>query len=76
MNLTRDGDVSNPSLLALARAANLYSLVRPKMVEEPVLEIRRGRHILQEKYVERYVTNDTLMRGGGGEDQKNMVSYA
>jgi DNA mismatch repair ATPase MutS len=62
------------SLLAFARAVNMFNLVRAKMVEDPVLEIRRCRHILQEKYVERYITNDTLMRGGGGEDQRNMVS--
>lgn len=61
------------SLLAFARAVSSYSLVRPKMVEKPVLEIRRGRHILQERYVERYVTNDTFMQGGGGDEQRNMV---
>jgi len=44
----------------------MYDLVRPQMVEEPVLEIRQGRHLLYEKIMGygRYVMNDTYMLGG------------
>lgn len=49
----------------------MYDLVRPQMVEEPVLEIRQGRHLLYEKIMGygRYVMNDTYMRGGAGDDR-------
>lgn len=50
----------------------MYDLVRPHMVEEPILEIRQGRHLLFEKIMGygRYVMNDTYIRGGewNGED--------
>ncbi|GKZ42071.1 mutS protein msh5 [Aspergillus brasiliensis] len=53
------------SLLAMARAASSYKLVRPKMVEEDVIKIRGGRHILQELMVSSYVPNDTFLVGRG-----------
>jgi DNA mismatch repair protein MSH5 len=61
------------SLLALARAVYAHGLVRPCMMEEPVLEIHRGRHLLQEMWVEHYVANDTLLEGGPAGVGQNMV---
>ena len=46
--------------LALSRAVSVHSLVRPNMVDQPLLQIRRGRHLIQERWVERYISNDTL----------------
>ena len=66
------------SLVALASAAQRYSLIKPLMVEEPVLEIQDGRHLLHEQLVETYVHNDTLLYGGfPGEDNglRSMVSF-
>ncbi|PWY81426.1 DNA mismatch repair protein Msh5 [Aspergillus eucalypticola CBS 122712] len=51
------------SLLAMAQAASFYRLVRPKMVEGDVINIRGGRHILQELTVSSYVPNDTFLFG-------------
>ncbi|GKZ53619.1 mutS protein msh5 [Aspergillus niger] len=51
------------SLLAMAHAASSYKLVRPKMVQEDVIKIKGGRHILQELTVSSYVPNDTYLIG-------------
>jgi DNA mismatch repair protein MSH5 len=61
------------SILALARLTSSFNLVRPKMVEEPVLEIRQGRHILQERWVDHYIRNDTMMCGGSDSDQHHSM---
>lgn len=61
------------SILALARVTSAFNLVRPKMVEEPVLEIRQGRHILQERWVDHYIRNDTMMCGGSDSDQHHSM---
>ncbi|RAK97016.1 MutS family protein MSH5 [Aspergillus ibericus CBS 121593] len=53
------------SLLAMVQAASLYKLVRPKMVEEDIIRIRGGRHILQELTVSSYVPNDTFLISKG-----------
>ncbi|KAJ5794039.1 DNA mismatch repair protein MutS core [Penicillium paradoxum] len=52
------------SLLALTQAASFYKLSRPRMVEENVIKIKGGRHILQELMVSSYVPNDTNLVGG------------
>jgi len=54
------------SLLALAQGAKQYNLVRPKMTESNVINIKGGRHPLQELVVSSYVANDTLLIGGAG----------
>ena len=57
----------------------MYDLVRPQMVEEPILEIRQGRHLLYEKVMGygRYIMNDTYMRGGAGDDRDcSMVRHS
>ncbi|RLL94950.1 hypothetical protein CFD26_102223 [Aspergillus turcosus] len=52
------------SLLAMAQAASFYNMVRPRMVEENIIRIKGGRHILQELTVPSYVPNDTFLVGG------------
>ncbi|OQE05305.1 hypothetical protein PENVUL_c025G03028 [Penicillium vulpinum] len=56
------GDID--SLLALTQAAGFYKLTRPRMMEQNVIKIKGGRHILQELTVPSYVPNDTLIAGG------------
>ncbi|WVQ82858.1 hypothetical protein IAT38_004993 [Cryptococcus sp. DSM 104549] len=60
-------------ILALARAVKEYSLRRPTMTEEPVLKIRKGRHILSESLVPRYIENDTMIASGGIDDLSSMM---
>ncbi|KAF7180538.1 hypothetical protein CNMCM7691_009829 [Aspergillus felis] len=55
------------SLLAMAQAASFYNMVRPRMVEENMIRIKGGRHILQELTVPSYVPNDTFLVGGSWE---------
>ena len=55
-------------LVALARGAQMYNLVRPKMTEENVVKIKGGRHPLQEFTTSSYVPNDTFIVGGIGND--------
>ncbi|CAI7580460.1 unnamed protein product [Penicillium manginii] len=50
--------------LALTQAAMFYNLIRPRMVSENVINIKGGRHLLQELTVSSYVPNDTLIIGG------------
>ena len=57
------------SLLALAHGAIQYKLTKPRMVEENVVDIRGGRHLLQEMTVASYVANDTLMFGRSGDQR-------
>lgn len=52
------------ALVALARGAKLYNLVRPQMSAENIIKIREGRHILQELTVPTFVPNDTYIVGG------------
>lgn len=44
------------------------------MSEEPVLEIRDGRHLLHEQLVENYVCNDTVIHGGFEQKEKGLRS--
>ncbi|KAK6006420.1 hypothetical protein QM012_006830 [Aureobasidium pullulans] len=54
-------------ILALAQGARNHNLVRPRLTESNILDIRGGRHILQEKVVPNFIPNDTLLAGGEGE---------
>lgn len=56
------------SLIALARGAKDYRLVRPRMSRDNDIKIKNGRHILQEMTVEAFVPNDTALFGGLGEE--------
>jgi DNA mismatch repair protein MSH5 len=38
-----------------------YKLSKPQIVEDPVLIIKNGRHLLQELTVDNFVPNDTCM---------------
>jgi len=54
------------SLLALAHGACEYKLARPRMVEENVIDVKAGRHLIQEMTVPSYVANDAFLVGGDG----------
>ncbi|KAH2461523.1 hypothetical protein KXW63_009345 [Aspergillus fumigatus] len=47
----------------------VYNMVRPRMVEENMIRIKGGRHILQELTVPSYVPNDTFLVGGSLETE-------
>lgn len=53
-------------LLALAQGAKMHKLTRPKVVEDNVIQIKAGRHPLQELTVPSYIANDTLIVGPAG----------
>ncbi|KAL4953439.1 muts domain V-domain-containing protein [Aspergillus filifer] len=57
------------SLLAMTQAVTCYNLVRPKIVEDNVINIKAGRHVLQEMTVSTYVPNDTFLVGGKLDNQ-------
>lgn len=52
------------SLLALAHGAVQHNLVRPRLTEQNCVEIKGGRHLLQEMTVASFVPNDTFLSGG------------
>ena len=58
--------------MALASAARDMHLTRPQLRDDNVLHITRGRHLLQEKFVDPFIPNDThlgeLGRPGGQVD--------
>ncbi|OQE40807.1 hypothetical protein PENCOP_c005G07611 [Penicillium coprophilum] len=66
------GDID--SLLALTQAASFYKLTRPRMVEQNLIRIKGGRHILQELTVSSYVPNDTLLVGGAESETNDAAS--
>ena len=47
--------------MALASAARDMHLTRPQLSDDSVLHIIRGRHLLQEKFVDPFIPNDTSM---------------
>lgn len=51
-------------LLALAHGAVHYHLSQPQFVEDDVIQIKGGRHLLQELVVPSYVPNDTCLAAG------------
>ncbi|TKA68935.1 hypothetical protein B0A49_05342, partial [Cryomyces minteri] len=55
-------------LLALAQGARTYHFARPSMTQENVIDIKGGRHPLQELTVASYVPNGTHLVGGAGND--------
>jgi DNA mismatch repair protein MSH5 len=58
-------------MLALAQGANQHNLVRPRMNLENVVDIKNGRHLLQEMTVPSYVTNDAFLAAGKGSSNNN-----
>ncbi|SPO21065.1 related to MutS protein homolog 5 [Ustilago trichophora] len=53
-------------LIAFARAATLYDLRRPTLVNEQVLRLKGSRHALKALTDESFVPNDVDLRGGVG----------
>ncbi|KAI0670991.1 DNA mismatch repair protein MutS [Trametes maxima] len=53
-------------LLSFAAASRSYDYRRPCMTESNVIDIRQGRHPLQELVVDTFVPNDTFIVGGMG----------
>ena len=64
------------SLMALARGAKLYNLVKPHISEDNVIKIKGGRHLLQELTVPAYVANDTYIVGGAGTQPEGLTMDA
>ncbi|KAI6270316.1 hypothetical protein MCOR27_009370 [Pyricularia oryzae] len=62
------------SLTALAAAAQQHNLTAPEMTESNVLEIKNGRHLLQELVVSAFVPNDCLLCGGNGSESESAGS--
>ena len=52
------------SLVALSQGASRYSLSRPQLTADNVIDIKAGRHLLQELSVSSYVANDTYLHAG------------
>lgn len=59
------------SLLAFAHVAHQQHLTRPKITEDNVIDIKGGRHLLQEMSVPSFVPNDTFVVGGSGLEDNN-----
>nr|DBA11335.1 TPA_inf: MSH5 [Sporisorium graminicola] len=53
-------------LLAFARAATMYDLKRPILVEEQVIRLKGSRHVLKALSNEGFVPNDIELQGGLG----------
>ncbi|KAL9071237.1 MAG: hypothetical protein Q9157_005541 [Trypethelium eluteriae] len=56
------------SLLALAQGAKNLNLCRPRLTEQNIIEVKGGRHLLQELTVPSFVANDTFLVGGDREE--------
>jgi DNA mismatch repair protein MSH5 len=54
------------SLIALAQGALRHKLVPARMTMENIVQIKGGRHPLQELTVASFVANDTFLQGGPG----------
>ncbi|EXJ88115.1 hypothetical protein A1O1_05043 [Capronia coronata CBS 617.96] len=55
--------------LAFAHTARQLKLTRPMVTEANIIDIKGGRHLLQEMAVPSFVPNDTFLVGGSGPDQ-------
>ncbi|KAL8419470.1 hypothetical protein RB594_002618 [Gaeumannomyces avenae] len=54
------------SFVALAGAAHQYNLSAPEMTDENIIDIKDGRHLLQELVVPSFIANDCQLVGGSG----------
>ncbi|OQD89689.1 hypothetical protein PENANT_c002G00866 [Penicillium antarcticum] len=66
------GEIDN--LLALTQGASFYRLTRPRMVQDNIIKIKGGRHMLQEIAVPSYVPNSTFLAGGNVNTNSNDAS--
>ncbi|KAI7088979.1 hypothetical protein KC356_g2889 [Hortaea werneckii] len=71
LNETSDICGELDSLVALARGAQLHNFCRPRMTEENIIKIKGGRHPLQERTVPAFVSNDTYLVGGEGNEPES-----
>ncbi|KAH9889862.1 DNA mismatch repair protein MutS [Cubamyces lactineus] len=53
-------------LLSFAAASRSYDYRRPQMTEQNIIDIKQGRHPLQELVVDTFVPNDAFIVGGAG----------
>lgn len=53
-------------LLSFAQASRAFDYRRPRMTDKNIVDIKMGRHPLQEQVVDTFVPNDTLLVGGLG----------
>ncbi|KAJ7761594.1 DNA mismatch repair protein MutS [Mycena maculata] len=53
-------------LLSYAGAARAFEYRRPEMVDDNIIDIKQGRHPLQEQVVDTFVPNDAHLAGGSG----------
>ncbi|KAL0469200.1 muts domain V domain-containing protein [Neurospora intermedia] len=63
------------SLLALAFAAEKYNWAPPKMTSENIIDIKGGRHPLQELLVPSFIPNDCILRGGCASENGNEIDF-
>ncbi|KAI6825107.1 hypothetical protein KC342_g11225 [Hortaea werneckii] len=68
LNETSDVCGELDSLVALARGAQLHNFCKPRLTEENIIKIKGGRHPLQELTVPAFVSNDTYLVGGEGNE--------
>ena len=61
-------------LVALAKGAMMYKLRPPQMTTANVVEIKEGRHPLQELVVPSFIANDCLLAGGSGAKHRGTPS--
>ncbi|KLU87540.1 DNA mismatch repair protein MutS [Magnaporthiopsis poae ATCC 64411] len=54
--------------VAMAGAARQYGLSMPQMTDENVIDIKDGRHLLQELVVPSFIANDCQLAGGSGRE--------
>ncbi|GAB1737513.1 hypothetical protein NU219Hw_g1824t1 [Hortaea werneckii] len=71
LNETSDICGELDSLVALARGAHLHNFCKPRMTEDNMIKIKGGRHPLQEMTVPAFVSNDTYLVGGEGNEHES-----
>jgi DNA mismatch repair protein MSH5 len=64
------------SLVALSQGAIRHGLCRPQLTVENVVDVKGGRHLLQELSVPSYVANDTYLQAGilGQEEEASVAT--
>lgn len=58
------------SLVALAAGAATYNLTSPNITTKNIIDIRGGRHLLQELALSDYIPNDCYICGGEGDGEE------
>jgi DNA mismatch repair protein MSH5 len=76
LKLASDAVGELDAIVALALAAKKHGWNPPTMTSENVLQIRGGRHPLQELVVDSYIPNDCYLSGGQGEADEDPEGHA